>query len=306
MTARFDVVGVGANSVDFVYRLPQHPESQGAGAKLRINQHWVSCGGQTATALATCRSFGLSACYIGAIGVDDNGRRMREELARRGVTIDPGVTDAGTNQFAVILLDQRNGERIVLWDREDRPSSSSMPLPRDVIAATRLLHVDDVDQEAAIRAALIAREAGVPVTSDIDRLTDRTDELIQAVTIPIVAEHVLPAITGESDPERGLRKLRARHDGTLCVTLGAHGAAMLDGDRFIYVPGIEVDAVDTTGSGDVFRGGFIYATLNDSTPDQALRFANAAAAASCTRRGAIDSVPALEDVRALLGNQRLR
>jgi sulfofructose kinase len=304
MSPRFDVVGVGANSVDFVYRLPQHPESQGPGAKLRIDQHWVSCGGQTATALATCRSFGLSACYIGAIGADDNGRRMREELARRGVTVDPGVTDAGANQFAVILLDQRNGERIVLWDREDRPPSNAMPLPRHVIATARLLHVDDVDQEAAIRAARIARDAGVPVTSDIDRLTDRTDELIQAVTIPIVAEHVLPAITGESDPERGLRKLRARHDGTLCVTLGAHGAMLLEGDRLVHDRGFTVDAIDTTGSGDVFRGAFIVARLRGDAPDAQLRFANAAAAAGCTREGAMNGVPTPGEVSELLNRLR--
>ena len=53
--------------------------------------------------------------------------------------------------------------------------------------------------------------------------------------------------------------LRNRHGGMLCVTLGAQGAAVLDGDRFVHQPGFQVDAVDTTGAGDVFRAGFIYA-----------------------------------------------
>jgi sugar/nucleoside kinase (ribokinase family) len=54
--------------------------------------------------------------------------------------------------------------------------------------------------------------------------------------------------------------------------------------------------VDSTGAGDVFRGAFIYALLRGDSPDEMLRFANAAAAASCTKDGAIDSVPSLEDV----------
>jgi sugar/nucleoside kinase (ribokinase family) len=74
----------------------------------------------------------------------------------------------------------------------------------------------------------------------------------------------------------------------------------LDGDRLIHVPGFEVEAVDTTGAGDVFRGGFIYGLLQQWPVDRVLRFANAAAAVSCTRTGALDSVPSLEDTRRLL------
>jgi sugar/nucleoside kinase (ribokinase family) len=58
--------------------------------------------------------------------------------------------------------------------------------------------------------------------------------------------------------------------------------------------------VDTTGAGDVFRGAFIRALLRGEAPDAMLRFANAAAALSCTRLGAIGGVPSLEEVERLL------
>jgi sugar/nucleoside kinase (ribokinase family) len=86
----------------------------------------------------------------------------------------------------------------------------------------------------------------------------------------------------------------------LCVTLGARGAMLLDGERLHRVGGHAVPAVDTTGAGDVFRGAFIYAQLRGEAPDRILRFANAAAAASCTREGAIGGVPTLGDVQRLL------
>jgi len=114
------------------------------------------------------------------------------------------------------------------------------------------------------------------------------------------------ALTGESDPERALRVLRRRHDGPLCVTLGAGGAMLLAGDHLHHVPAFTVDTVDTTGAGDVFRGALIYALLRGDDPISMLRFANAAAAIACTREGAIGGVPTLAEVEALISGQEPR
>lgn len=298
-----DVLGVGANSLDFVSLLPAHPQPSGAFAKMRIQRHEVSPGGQTATTLATCASFGLRAKYVGAVGTDDNGRRMRAALARLSIDDSGVVVREGRNQFAIILIDAESGERIVLWDRDETLALADRDVPDDLIVAARLLHVDDVDQEAAIRAATTARARGIPVTSDIDRLNDRTAALLQAVTIPIMAEHVPEQLTGIKDPERALRKMRGGHDGLLCVTLGARGALALDDDRPVYSPGFEVRAVDTTGAGDVFRGGFIYGLLQRWPIERVLRVANAAAAKSCTKLGAINGVPTLRETLELADEQ---
>ena len=292
----FDVVGVGANSVDYVYRLPEYPRPDSPASKLQIRSHLISCGGQVATTLCTCAAMGLRTAYVGATGSDETGRRMRDELTRRGVNIANAVMRDAVNPYAVILLDDRQGERIVLWDRSPGLTLLADEVPRSLIHGARLLHVDDVDEGASICAATLAREAGLPVTSDLERVTDRTEELVAAVSIPIFAEHVLEPLTGERDFERALRALRRRHSGLLCVTLGAHGAMLLDGDRLHHVLGIKVRVADTTGAGDVFRGAFICAFLRGDAPDAALRFANAAAALSCTRTGAIASVPTLPDV----------
>ena len=291
----WDVIGVGANSVDYVYRLPAYPRPDSATAKMRIDSHLVSCGGQTATTVSTCAAMGLRVKYVGALGGDDNGRRMREELTRREVNLSGAVTRDVSNRFAVILLDQTIGERVVLWDRDTRLSLDHSELTA-ALTGMRLVHVDDEDQDAAITAAVIGREAGVPVTSDIERLTDRTEELVARVTVPIFAEHLLQELTGESDFERALRKLRRTHAGLLCVTLGARGAMLLDGDTLHHEPARQVEVVDTTGAGDVFRGAFIHALLRGDTPRDILRFANAAAAISCTRVGAISSIPSLSDI----------
>jgi sugar/nucleoside kinase (ribokinase family) len=215
------------------------------------------------------------------------------------VNVESAVRRNAPNQHAVILLDEPSGERCVLWDRDERLNLEASELPIEDLSRARLLHVDDVDQEAAIRAAERARAAGVPVTSDLDRMTDLTGRLVAAVSHPILAEGLAEQFTGIADHERALRKIRERHDGLLCITLGRDGAVALDGDRFIHSPGFEVRAVDTTGSGDVFRAGFIFGLLAGWDTDLTLRLANAAAAVSCTRIGAMDGVPTWDEIAAL-------
>jgi sugar/nucleoside kinase (ribokinase family) len=292
----WDVIGVGANSVDYVYRVPAYPEPEGPRSKLKITSHWISCGGQMATTLATCAAMGLRTKYIGAIGHDDNGRRIREELERRGIDLSDVVVREAANAFAVILIAEHSGERIVLWNRDATLLLTPGELALDSLASARVVHVDDVDQPAAIAAARAGRDAGLHVTSDIDRVTDRTEELVAAVTIPIFAEHVPAALTGEEDIERALRKIGHHHAGMLCVTLGSRGSALLRGDRFHVEPALTIQPVDTTGAGDVFRGAFIVALLRGETPEGILRYANAAAGLSCLRPGAIGGVPTAEAV----------
>ena len=300
---QWDVLGVGCNSVDRVYRLPASPKPDSPTAKLRISSHATMCGGQMATAMAACAGLGLKTAYFGCVGHDHDGRLIRSELEQRGVDVSHVLTRECPNRFAVITVDETSGERIVLWDRDERLNLRARDFDPALIASARILHVDDEDQEAAIAAATVARSAGVPCASDIDRITDRTKDLIAAVSIPIFAQHVLPVMTGESDVERGLRAMRQWNDGMLCVTLGPSGAILLKDDELVIEPAFPVKAVDTTGAGDVFRAAFIYALLKEYPLRKMVRFANAAAAVSCTRAGAMASVPAMREVEQFVSGE---
>ena len=296
----FDVIGVGTNSLDFVYVVPEHPHPGTASAKQTVREHRVSPGGQTATALCACAAFGLRTAYVGAFGDDANGTRMRDELTRRGVNTDAAPTQRAASRYAVIVIDEARGDRVVLWSRDAALALGPEQLRPEILAGTRLLHVDDEDEELAIAAARIGRTAKAIVTSDIDRVTERTPALVEAVTIPIFAEHVPAALTGERDMATALRALRRPHHTLVCVTLGDRGAMLLAGDTVLHAPGVRVHAVDTTGAGDVFRGAFIYALLGGQPPDEILRIANTAAALACTRHGAIGGVPTLEELSLAL------
>ena len=292
-----DVVGIGENSVDQVFRLAAPLVPHG---KVRIAAGRTLPGGQVATTLCTCAALGLRTRYFGAFGDDDHARAIRDALEQRGVDISLARVRPAPNRHAVILVEGAGGDRTVLWQRDPALALAPADVPADLFTGARLLHVDAIDEEAALAAARAARAAGLEVTTDIDQVTSRTPELVAAATVAVLAQHVPAALTGDRDPERALRALRQRHGGRLCVTLGGRGAMLLDGDDLHYAPGREVDAVDTTGAGDVFRGALIYALLRGDGPGVMLRFANAAAAVSCTREGAIGGVPTLAEIEQLL------
>lgn len=299
----FDVIGLGAASVDFVYLLAESPQRASPQGKLRIRRHFVSPGGQVATTLATCASLHLKAKFVGAIGTDPNAPLLGRALADRGVDVSDMVVREVPSQYAVILVDESTGERLVLWDRDAGLQLGSRELGSDIFAAASVLHVDDVDTEAALDAARKAREVGTTVTSDIDEVSARTLDLVGEVTFPIFAEDVPTALTGLADTGEALRALRRFHPGVLSVTLGKRGAMALDVDnRLHYAPALPVSPVDTTGAGDVFRGGFIAAYLEGLALPEVLRFANAAAAASCMRLGAIQSVPSRQEILTLMAS----
>lgn len=286
--------------MDVVYRVPQRPGFEGPQSKLRLSGHTVRYGGQVATALATCAAFGLRAAYAGAAGTDEESHRLLDALVARGVNTSLTVRRPGGSQFAAILIDDSSGERVVLWDRPETLHMADHELPVSALQSARVVLIDDVDARASVAAARCAREAGGIVVTDLDHVTPHTEAIIRTASFPIMSEHLPAALTGEHDPERALRHLRRWNPGLLVMTAGERGAVALDGDRLIVAEGIRVPAVDTTGSGDVFRGAFIAGLLQGMPVEHLLRLANAAAAVSCTRAGALDSVPSPEDVRALL------
>lgn len=296
--ARWDVVGVGENSVDLVLRLDGRPGFE-PGAKTAIRSQDRAVGGQVVTTLCTCAALGLRTAYVGAFGDDEHGRFARREIERRGVDLSGAFSRAAANRQAVILV-APDGERVVLWSRDPVLRLEPDQLPTRIFERTRLVHVDGVDAQASLHAARLARQAGAIVTCDLDGADPDAVALFDAVSVPILAEQVPRAITGEPDVERALRVLGRRHPGPICVTLGAGGALLLDDGRVHHAPAPRVDAVDTTGAGDVFRGAFIAALLEGQPPPSTLRFATAAATVSCMRVGAVGGVPSRADIDAML------
>jgi sugar/nucleoside kinase (ribokinase family) len=301
----FDVAGLGLNSIDLLAVVAEYPESN---TKQRLQRFARLPGGQIATALSACARLGWSATYVGSFGGDDLGELSRRSLTDAGVDISGSRTVSGaTNQFAIVLVDARSGDRTVLWDRHPALTIDPADVPRAVVTSGRILIVDCHETAAAAEAARHARGAGIPTVVDVEKVRPGISDLLQHIDAVIAAESFPQELTGREDLGRALEALQREFRAPLvAVTLGDRGSLARCGGREIRTHAFPIACVDTTGAGDAFRGGFAAALLRapDGDVEDALVYANAVAALNCRGLGARGGLPTATEVDQLLMHAR--
>jgi sugar/nucleoside kinase (ribokinase family) len=294
----FDVVGMGLNSVDFLSVIPEFPSSN---SKMEILRFERAGGGQVATATVALSRWGMKTRYVGKVGSDELGQWSLESLRHEGVDTSSVTTEPGAStQIGNILVEAGSGDRTILWRREARLMYREGELRREDVCSGRILHLDGHDIRAALDSARWAREAGIPTVIDIDKAEPLTRDLIQVIDFVVTSSRFPTLFTGISDREKALLELQKHTPGFLCMTLGPEGAMALVEGEILHVDGFSVKAVDTTGAGDVFHGGFIYGLLQNWEVKEILRFSNAVAALKCRDLGGRAAVPTLAEVDRFL------
>ena len=297
--SKVDVVGVGLNATDTVIRLPHFPAFD---TKVEFRSAQILPGGQTASAMVACQHWGLRARYVGKVGDDFAAELQRAEFQRAGVEAHLIAVPDCSSQQAFILVDEGSGERTILWRRDERLSLRPGDLRREWVTQARALHVDGHDNLAAAQAARWAREAGIPVTGDVDNLYPHVEALLEQVDYVIASREFPSRLTGEHDLLKSLPAIAQRHGCKLAgATLGREGALLWTREHgFLYAPAYQVETRDTTGAGDIFHGAFLYGLLAGWPLPRILDFSCAAAALNCTVLGARGGIRPVSEIEALL------
>jgi sulfofructose kinase len=295
---KVDLVGVGLNATDTLIPLVNYPAR---GSKVEYRHASVMPGGQAATTVVACQTWGLSTRYVGKLGEDDASRLHRDAFARAGVEAQLTFVPGASSPQSLILVDE-GGERTVLCRRDERLLLQPSDLRREWILNARALHVDGYETAAATVAAGWAREAGIPVIADLDEPYPGVEKLIESIDYLIVSRDFPGRMMEDSNLESALRRMQHRFGCRLtAATLGEEGVLAWDGRQFHHRPAYRVPVVDTTGAGDIFHAGFIYALLQGWPLEQQLDFSCAAAAMNCMAagaRGGIQAVQAIEELMA--------
>lgn len=293
-----DVVGVGLNATDTIVAVESFPEP---GSKVEYRDRSVMPGGQVATTIVACQTWGLSSRYVGKFG-DDAAAQLHKDAFRRVGAEAQIVTVPGVHSLHNVILVDATGDRTVLCQRNDRMTLRAEDLEREWIVQARVLHVDGHDTAAATLAASWAHEAGIPVTADLDDTYPGVDDLIANIDYLLVNCDFSCRLMDEPNLESSLRKMQARYGCKLsAATLGEDGVLAWDGRHLVHSAAYRVPVVDTTGAGDIFRAGFIYGLLQDWPLEKQLDFSCAAAAMNCMAhgaRGGIQPVAAIENLMA--------
>ena len=273
-----DVVGVGLNATDTLISLSSFPER---GSKVEYNHRAVQPGGQVASTIVACQTWGLRTRYVGKFGDDSAAKLHRDAFARVGADAQIVTVPGSPSLHNVILVDD-DGDRTVICQRNERMVLQPEELRREWIVTARVLHVDGHDTAAATHAAIWAREAGIPVSADLDDLYPGVDDLMANIDYLLVNCDFSCRLMNDDNLERSLRKMQSRYGCRLtAATLGEDGVLAGDGRQLLHSAAYRVPVVDTTGAGDIFRAGFLYGMMRDWPLERQLDFSCAAAAMNC-------------------------
>lgn len=296
--AAWDVVGVGVNAVDHLCTVDPFPTFD---SKSALAGYDCQPGGQVATALVALARWGCRTTYVGTFGDGPLAELSRRSLIDDGVDVAAAPARPGVgNQTAVILVDRASGERTILMHRPAALTLRPEELDRELVTSGRVLHLDGYDAEAAYTAASWAREAGVPVVVDVDTRVGPVERLLAIADAVIVSREFACELIGAAAAEEALVRLAASTRAALvAVTLGAAGAIAATAGGIFRAPGYPVQAVDTTGAGDIFHAGFIYGLLRRWSLEETLAFANATAALKCTKLGGRPGIPTVAAAQEL-------
>src|SRR5687767_9167012 len=260
--AEFDVVGFGTNATDFLIQVPHYPEFI---SKIELTDYVQAAGGEIATSMVGIQRLGLRSAYIGRFGDDHAGEIGMKSLIDEGVDMKHAQQIPGARtQIAFIIIDERSGERTVIWKRDAKLSYTETDVPLEAVESARVLHFTPHDVRACIRLAQAARASGTIVSIDIDNVFEDVDKLLTSVDIIIASSDFPKKLLGDIDLRDALVEMQNRYGAKLVgVTLGEAGSLLLCDGEFVKTPGFEVPGgcKDTTGAGDSFRVGLLYGLI---------------------------------------------
>jgi sugar/nucleoside kinase (ribokinase family) len=201
----FDAVGFGLNAVDHLIVVPAYPAFD---TKTRLTEHVQAAGGQTASAMVALKRLGLRTAYAGRFGSDAEGQFGFAALKAEGVNLDfAEIVEGARNQVAFILIDERNGERTVIWDRDERLAYRADEAPVLIAARGCVLHLDAHDPMACVPLAQAARRAGTIVSADIDNIYEGLPELLPLIDVLISSKEFPQRLTGIADARASLTEI---------------------------------------------------------------------------------------------------
>jgi ribokinase len=291
----FQVFGLGQCSLDYIGKVKSYPSPD---TKCEFTDMIIQGGGPVATALVALARWGISCSFCGVVGNDPFGSLIRASLDQEGIDASGVLIRPGFNsQFAFIVAEPGLGRRTIFWRRPTGPPPTPGELDLGIIQSAEVVHTDGLFAEASLSACRKAKETGVQVVVDAGSLREGMLELARVSDFFLASEPFARSLVGDDKPLEACRQLAELGPRVAGVTLGAKGYVALAEGRIIERPAYPVNAVDTTGCGDVFHAGFIYGLLQGWAFEKCLDLGAWAAARVSLELGGRTGIPDLETLQ---------
>lgn len=318
----YDITALGELLIDFT----QYGSSEN---EMRLFEQ--NPGGAVANVLAAAAKFGSSTAFIGKVGRDMHGAFLRSTLQSAGIDVNGLIEDPEVFTTLAFVELSPDGERSFSFAR--KPGADTMLRQEEVdlsiLENTAIFHVgslsltDEPARSATLFAIQKAKQTGALISYDPNYraslweneaiATEQMRSLIPFADLMKISDEEIGLVTGCTTPQEAAMYLNQQGVKIAAVSLGAEGVCIgVDGQTFT-VPGFPVEAIDTTGAGDSFWGGFLHSLLRAgitlSLPDtetvqKCAQWGCATAALCITKRGAIPAMPSAQAVEALIAKYR--
>lgn len=319
---KYDVVALGELLIDFTEN----------GISIQGNPVYeANPGGAPCNVLAMLTKLGRKTAFIGKVGRDIFGSRLRTVLEETGIDTSGLVTDDDARTTLAFVETFPDGDRDFSFYRN--PGADMMltedEVDMELLKDTEIFHFGTLSmthegvRNATKKAVAAAKEAGAvisfdpnlrePLWNSLDKAKEQVAYGLSQCDVLKISDNEIQWFTGEEDYDAAIGKLRAQYDIPLIVlSMGREGSRAYYKDlRVETAPFLQENTIETTGAGDTFGGCCLNYVLecglhniDEARLKEMLTFANAAASIITTRKGALRVMPEEEEVRELISARK--
>jgi ribokinase len=299
------IVVVGSSNVDLIMKMDRLPRR---GESVSDAVFMQTFGGKGANQAVAAARAGAQVTFVNCVGDDSYGEQVTANLRQAGIDTSYLFTESGAATGTALIMIGGQGENYlgIAPGANYRLSQAHVDQAKDVIATAAMVVVQyEIRPEVLEHTINLANEAGCPVMFNLAPPKPFSTEALSRLEFLVVNETEAAFLCGfsvedEAQAWQAVEALKAKGPGTVILTLGARGCLYAGEKDGGYIPAFPVEAVDTTGAGDVFCGTLAVALVEELPIREGLRFASAAAAIAVTRMGAQPSIPTRDEIDAFL------
>ncbi|MCU5378922.1 ribokinase [Bacillus cereus] len=289
-----NIAVVGSISMDLVAVSKKRPK---AGETVIGEAFHTIPGGKGANQAVAAARLGANVAMVGAVGNDNYGTVVRNNLENERVFIDyvVPVTDEATG-IAHIVLAEEDNSIVVVQGANALVNESVVDRSKDLLIKADMVVLQlEIPLETVKYVLAICEEHNIPVMLNPAPAQVLSEDILEKATYITPNEHECRIVL--DDFTSPIEDLLAKYPNKLLMTEGSKGVRFHNGTEIVHVPSIAVDVVDTTGAGDTFNGALAVALSEGETLQKAIRFANIAGGLSVTKLGAQGGMPTRDKVR---------